>query len=73
MVRRPSELARLLTAAYSLPVGAWLLTGTGIVPPDQFTLDEGDEINIVIEGLGRLRNVVEIIHHSGAQALPRRT
>lgn len=70
MVRRPTELARLLTAVYDLPVGAWLLTGTGVVPPETFTLCDGDEVNISIDRLGRLRNYVEVVHHSGATALP---
>jgi 2-dehydro-3-deoxy-D-arabinonate dehydratase len=35
-----------------------LLTGTGVVPPDGFTLDHGDEVLIGIDGIGTLRNVV---------------
>jgi 2-dehydro-3-deoxy-D-arabinonate dehydratase len=34
------------------------MTGTGIVPPDSFTLDHGDEIRITIEPAGTLSNVV---------------
>jgi 2-dehydro-3-deoxy-D-arabinonate dehydratase len=38
-----------------------LLTGTGIVPPDHFTLRAGDEIKISISGIGVLQNsVVEV-------------
>ncbi len=70
MVRRPSDMAKTLVGAYALPVGAWLLTGTGIVPPENFTLAAGDNIEIEIEGLGRLRNEVEVISHSGATAFP---
>jgi 2-keto-4-pentenoate hydratase/2-oxohepta-3-ene-1,7-dioic acid hydratase in catechol pathway len=36
-----------------------LLTGTGIVPPREVTLQPGDEVNIRIEGIGVLRNEVE--------------
>ena len=35
-----------------------LLTGTGVVPPDDFTLREGDDIAITIEPIGTLENVV---------------
>jgi 2-dehydro-3-deoxy-D-arabinonate dehydratase len=34
------------------------LTGTGIVPPDSFTLNNGDEIQITIDGIGTLKNMV---------------
>ena len=40
------------------PDGVVLLTGTGIVPPDDFTLLAGDEVAISIEGIGTLRNPV---------------
>ncbi len=39
--------------------GVILLTGTGIVPPDDFTLKPGDEVVIRIDGIGELRNPVE--------------
>lgn len=39
--------------------GVILLTGTGIVPPDEFSLRHGDEVVIRIEGIGELRNPVE--------------
>jgi 2-dehydro-3-deoxy-D-arabinonate dehydratase len=38
--------------------GALLLTGTGIVPDDDFTLWDGDEVSIEIEAIGILRNPV---------------
>ena len=41
------------------PDGAFLLTGTGVVPPDQFTLLSGDVIRIEIAGIGVLENTVE--------------
>ncbi len=71
MVRDPEELARYLTAAYSLPHGAWLLTGTGIVPDEAFSVREGDEIRIGIGRLGSLVNRVQLLRHSGATAEPK--
>ncbi len=52
------ELAECLFRCQVFPHGAVLLTGTGIVPPDSFTLAEKDEIIIAISGIGRLRNPV---------------
>jgi 2-dehydro-3-deoxy-D-arabinonate dehydratase len=43
----------------SFPKGCFLLTGTGIVPPDSFTLQSGDTIRITIDQIGSLENVVE--------------
>ena len=40
------------------PLGCALLTGTGIVPDDDFTLEEGDTIRIEISGIGCLHNPV---------------
>ena len=42
----------------SFPSGCFLLTGTGIVPPDEFTLQQHDEIHITIGGIGTLVNTV---------------
>jgi 2-dehydro-3-deoxy-D-arabinonate dehydratase len=64
IVRPFEELAEYLTRAYTLPSGAWLLTGTGIVPSSDFTLHVGDEVAVRITGLGTLRNQVsEIGNH----------
>jgi 2-dehydro-3-deoxy-D-arabinonate dehydratase len=52
------ELAEYLGRALTLPVGAVLLTGTGIVPEAGFTLLPGDVVRIEIEGLGSLENPV---------------
>ncbi len=71
MVRDPADLLRVLGAAYTLPVGAWMLTGTSIVPPPEFTTRPGDAIRISVEGLGELRNTVRLVQHSGATALSR--
>ena len=38
--------------------GCLLMTGTGIVPPESFTLTAGDVVAITIEGIGTLRNPV---------------
>ncbi len=59
MKRRPEELVEYLYRDNSFPNGCFLLTGTGIVPPDGFTLRPGDEILISIEPIGQLRNTVE--------------
>jgi 2-dehydro-3-deoxy-D-arabinonate dehydratase len=71
MVREPAELVSVLHAAYPLPVGAWLLTGTSLVPPPPYTAEAGDLIAIEIEGVGRLVNHVVTVPHSGARAQPR--
>lgn len=56
--RDPATLAEYLFRDNSFPVGAFLMTGTGIVPPDSFTLESGDEIRIAIEPIGTLVNRV---------------
>jgi len=58
MARTPEELVGWLGRETSFPHGAILLTGTGIVPPDAFTLASGDEIRISIDGIGTLANRV---------------
>jgi 2-dehydro-3-deoxy-D-arabinonate dehydratase len=56
-----AELAEFLFRSQSFPNGAVLLTGTGIVPPDQFTLQPRDSVRITISGIGTLENpVVEV-------------
>jgi 2-dehydro-3-deoxy-D-arabinonate dehydratase len=58
MARSFEHLASYLGRALALPVGALLLTGTGIVPDQPFTLRAGDDVRIAIEGIGVLRNPV---------------
>lgn len=58
MKREPRELVEYLYRETSFPSGCYLLTGTGVVPPDDFTLDHGDEIRITIEPIGTLSNKV---------------
>lgn len=53
------ELAEFLFRENEFPNGAYLMTGTGIVPASDFTLTAGDKIRIVIEPLGVLENIVE--------------
>ena len=58
-IKRPLRtLAEFLYRDNSFPYGAYLMTGTGIVPPDAFTLAHGDEIRITIEPVGTLINRV---------------
>ncbi|MGP8219594.1 MAG: fumarylacetoacetate hydrolase family protein [Limisphaerales bacterium] len=51
-----TELADFLFRCQQFPHGAVLLTGTGVVPPDSFTLQAGDTVEIEISGIGTLRN-----------------
>jgi 2-dehydro-3-deoxy-D-arabinonate dehydratase len=51
MNRKLEELATYLFRELSFPHGVFLMTGTGIVPPDQFTLSHGDLITITIDDL----------------------
>jgi len=56
--REPKTLVEYLYRHNSFPHGCFLLTGTGIVPPDNFTLVPGDEIRISIGPIGTLVNFV---------------
>lgn len=58
MARSVESLAEWLYKENEFPHGALLLTGTGIVPPDNFTLQRGDDVGIAITGIGTLRNSV---------------
>ena len=58
MRRRPEELVQYLFRETSFPLGCVLLTGTGIVPPDEFTLRRGDVVEIRVPPIGTLRNPV---------------
>jgi 2-dehydro-3-deoxy-D-arabinonate dehydratase len=55
------ELAAFLFRSQVFPHGAVLLTGTGLVPPDSFTLRDGDVVEIQISGIGLLRNQVTVV------------
>jgi len=56
--RTPEDLVRYLYHSSTFPAGCFLFTGTGIVPPDSFTLKTGDEIAITIPPIGTLSNTV---------------
>ncbi len=56
--REPAVLAGYLFRENRFPAGCYLMTGTGIVPPDSFTLRSGDEIRITIDEIGTLVNRV---------------
>jgi 2-dehydro-3-deoxy-D-arabinonate dehydratase len=58
MKRKLSELAEYLFREMDFEHGCFLMTGTGIVPANDFTLAEGDEVEIGIENIGLLCNVV---------------
>lgn len=58
MKRSPGELVEYLYRETSFPHGAILLTGTGIIPEDEFTLQRGDEVRITIAPIGTLVNKV---------------
>lgn len=58
-IRRPfDDLVDYLYRELSHPHGAILLTGTGLVPPDEFTLEHDDLVEISIDGVGSLRHTV---------------
>jgi 2-dehydro-3-deoxy-D-arabinonate dehydratase len=59
MARTFEDLVGWLGRETSFPHGVILLTGTGIVPPDDFTLMAGDHITIDITGIGQLTNWVD--------------
>jgi 2-dehydro-3-deoxy-D-arabinonate dehydratase len=59
MARRFDDLIQWLGRDNSFPHGVILLTGTGIVPPDDFALAAGDAVAIEVTGIGRLTNLVE--------------
>lgn len=57
--RKPADLVDYLCRETSFPYGVLLMTGTGIVPGSDFTLQPGDEVTIAIDGIGSLTNIVE--------------
>ena len=59
--RSLDELAGWLHRCQEFPNGSMLLTGTGIVPPNEFTLAAGDRVVIEIDGIGRLENPVAVV------------
>lgn len=59
MARRLEDLVAWLAREQHFPHGVILLTGTGVVPPDEFTLQPGDQISISIDGIGTLTTGVD--------------
>jgi 2-dehydro-3-deoxy-D-arabinonate dehydratase len=56
--REPELLVFYLFRENNFPAGALLMTGTGVVPPDSFTLAPGDQVRITIDPIGTLENTV---------------
>lgn len=61
MVRTEEELVSYLTRHNTLPEVAVLLTGTSLVPPNEFTLHTGDHVSIDIDRIGTLENTVTTV------------
>jgi 2-dehydro-3-deoxy-D-arabinonate dehydratase len=61
MKRSLEELIGFLKRYNPVPPGTVFLTGTGIVPPDDFTLKDGDLVEIEVEKIGVLRNVIAVL------------
>jgi 2-dehydro-3-deoxy-D-arabinonate dehydratase len=61
ITRSFEDLGAWLLAAMPFPAGAVLLTGTGIVPPESFSLAEGDLVRVVLDGVGVLENPVRVV------------
>ncbi len=61
MIRDCAYLADWLQRHNPVPDGTTVLTGTGIIPPPEFTLGDGDVITIEIESIGRLVNVAAVV------------
>ena len=58
MRRSFDELVSWLRRDNPVPAGSVLLTGTGLVPPDDFTLEPGQRVEIHVPGIGTLVNPV---------------
>jgi 2-dehydro-3-deoxy-D-arabinonate dehydratase len=58
MKRKHEELVNFLYRECTFPFGCFLMTGTGIIPPNDFSLQSGDEILITIDEIGTLTNFV---------------
>jgi 2-dehydro-3-deoxy-D-arabinonate dehydratase len=58
MKRELTELVGFLFRELTFPKGVFLMTGTCLVPPNDFTLEPGDVVEITIDGIGTLTNTV---------------
>jgi 2-dehydro-3-deoxy-D-arabinonate dehydratase len=61
MRRTLPELVEFLGRCKTFPDGAFLFSGTGIIPPADFTLRENDQVIIAIDQIGELSNPVQIV------------
>jgi 2-dehydro-3-deoxy-D-arabinonate dehydratase len=61
LTRSAADLGAWLFAAMPFPAGAVLLTGTGIVPPESFSLAEGDVVRVIVDRVGVLENPVRVV------------
>lgn len=61
LVRRLDELVGWLLRYNTVPAGTLYLTGTGLVPPDDVSLGDGDLVEIEIAGIGVLHNPVQVL------------
>ncbi|MBZ0291949.1 MAG: fumarylacetoacetate hydrolase family protein [Anaerolineae bacterium] len=59
--RKINELGDYLGRSYTFPEGVVLMTGTGVVPPSNFTLAVGDRVTIEIDDIGALTNTVKLV------------
>jgi 2-dehydro-3-deoxy-D-arabinonate dehydratase len=59
--RKPEELLEWLFRSQSFPEGAVLLTGTGIVPPNDVRLEHGDIVTINCPPIGTLRSRADLL------------
>jgi 2-dehydro-3-deoxy-D-arabinonate dehydratase len=62
MKRSLTELANYLFLEFDFAVGCFLMTGTCLVPPNDFTLNEKDIVEISIDGIGTMKNSISIKH-----------
>lgn len=60
MKRSLNELAAWLYREFDFAHGCFLMTGTCVVPPNDFTLNENDIVNISIDGIGTLTNTIAV-------------
>ena len=60
MKRSLTELAGYLFLEFDFTAGCFLMTGTCLVPPNDFTLQEGDVVLISIDGIGTMKNIISV-------------
>ena len=60
MKRSLTELAGYLFLEFDFAAGCFLMTGTCLVPPNDFTLQEADVVEISIDGIGTMKNIISV-------------